>query len=597
MNTKELHRLSKTDLVSGFVDVEDCDQPIGSLALASLPERFFRLVVDQHNSKIRHYLDHLPEGWRELRTGLERLLIPTFEDFQQRLADKIKREQVAAHHRKIRDFEVYRSWVLEEQPIRGAFQATFMQRRFPGFIPQKYRRRHCFVVGRSGSGKSETLKLLAIAAKTATGIVRRDCSFVLIDPHGDLAEQVVRQRHYSADFRKTPEDPDLIYLDPFLGAGDGRFPTLNPLDVGNRTNFQIEKIAQQLTGVLRSLVTRGDLSLTLNMETLLIPCITVLLRRPDSTLYDLLRFMHDDGNEDLVELGRNSSENPGHRFFFRESFHDMRFRLTKAALSTKVQSLLNNQAFASFLARPRSTFDLEKALNRGKSLVVNCAVGKLGGQTAEALGRFLVGMILSIALNRAETGKRFRTPIWMVIDEAQSFVSDEIKVILTEARKYALHLTLATQVVGQDMSPHLSRVVLGNTAVKVLGDAGADSQAAMAKEMHVGRDYLTNLEVGEFVVKCGTAPPLKMRMRADYLGNQNQMKAEDWEALRAFQVSRYYHRQDVAPVEATLPGAPDGNSIEPGQLQEEIAELLPPRFQPAERPKFDDTNPFADLED
>ena len=345
--------LTKLDLVGTFTDKDATDQPFGALALARLPEKFFRRVVDHHNGKIQSRIAMLPQEWHDARRKLEELLIPTYEEFHRRLDDKDAKAKIPPHLRKARDFEIYRDWVLCEEPLAETFRDAFRQPTFPAFIPEKARRRHSFVVGRSGSGKSETLKLLAVAAKIVDGTVRRDRSFVLIDPHGDLAEQIARLSFYHDDRREHPDAPDLIYLDPFLGAKDGRFPTVNPLDVGKKTSFQLDKIAQQLTRVFQTLVARGDVSLTLNMETILIPCITVLLRRPRSTFFDLMRFMTDGINTDLVQLGLRSP-NAGHRFFFRESFGESRFQITRAALSTRIQSLLNNQAFAHFLARPAS---------------------------------------------------------------------------------------------------------------------------------------------------------------------------------------------------------------------------------------------------
>ncbi len=563
--------LSKSEFIAGLLGPSTRDQSLGSLVLADLPERYFRQVIEVHNERVSSRLKRIkPGSYPELESEVRGLLIPTYGQFHEALdAGSWQHEAVPAQFRKRNDFETYRRWILQANPIKTHFSEVFCEQQFDAFIPERYRRKHCFVVGKSGSGKSETLKLLALTTKRGEdGRPRRDVSLVLIDPHGDLAEELVRQRLYYDAL--TTDNDELVYIDPLLGSSRGLYPTLNPFDLGNRKygELQIERTAQQLARVFQTLV-GGEGTLTLNMETLLLPCLTVLLKRPGSTLFDLLRFLDDESNEDLVGLGLKS-DNEAHRHFFESLFPQKRFSVTKGSIATKVQSLLNTKAFAKFLARPSSTVDLEEALNSGKTIIVNCASGRVGNQVSEAIGRFVVGMVLSIALSRAEQPKASRLPIWMVIDEAQNFISDEIKTILAEARKYALHLTLATQVVGQDMSPQLNKIVLGNTDVKMVGHAGADSQAAMSREMGLGAGMLSGMRVGEFVVQCGARPAIRMRMSAEYVGDRHRVDDTAWRFIQQTMLARHY--------------APDTASKGRDSSEAKVA--------PDARPKFEETNPF-----
>ena len=565
---------TKSEVVRGLLGPDARDQSLGSLVLCDLPEPFFRRVIEAHNERVSSRLKRIkPGSYPELEAEVKSLLIPTYGEFQEALdGSSWQHQAVPAQLRKKNDFDTYRRWVLQADPIKTHFRDLFCESPFPAFIPERYRRKHCFVVGKSGSGKSETLKLLALTAKRSDeGLPRRDVSLILIDPHGDLAEELVRQEMYSNALTRHYSQ-ELIYLDPTLGASEGSFPTLNPFDLADKelSELQIERTAQQLTRVFQSLV-GGEGSLTLNMETLLLPCLTVLLRRPGSTLFDLLRFFVDDSNHDLVRLGLESA-NEGHRHFFESLFPQKRFVLTKGSIATKVQSLLNTRAFAKFLARPSSTVDLEEALNTGQSIIVNCASGRVGNQVSEAIGRFVVGMVLSVAFNRAEQPKSSRRPIWMIIDEAQNFISEEIKTILAEARKYALHLTLATQVVGQDMSPQLNKIVLGNTDVKMIGHAGADSQAVMTREMGLDAGMLSGLKVGEFVVQCGSQPAVRMRMSAEHVGNRHRVDGEAWRSMQKIMLERYY-AADAGSDGAALAAEPT-----------------------AGKPKFEETNPFEDAD-
>jgi hypothetical protein len=151
------------------------------------------------------------------------------------------------------------------------------------------------------------------------------------------------------------------------------------------------------------------------METLLLPCLTVLLNRSDSTLFDLLRFMNDERNTDLVELGKNS-KNKSHALFFKEKFHETNLKPTKQSISIKTQSLLHNEVFANIIARPKSTIDLKNAIESGKAIIINCAKGNLGDQISEAFGRFIVALISNIAISRTQKETE-KIPIDLIIDE------------------------------------------------------------------------------------------------------------------------------------------------------------------------------------
>ncbi len=454
--------------------------------------------------------------------------------------------------------------LFDSLPVLKGLSSRYFFRKARRFFPHPEKPAHTFCVGRSGSGKSEVLKLLALSEKTRSTLhgqrhIRRDRSLVLIDPHGDLAYQLAQQRPYDDDARHNPEDPDLIFLDPCLAINEGRIPCLNPFDLygARHTELQREKAVQQLTGVLRSLTCKSDETLSTNMETLLYPCLSVLLARPGSTLHDLLRFVSRSGNDDLVDLGLRAP-NTAHRYFFQHSFNDRRFAPTRGAVSTKIQSLLNSRAFAAFLAEPHSSFDLEKALNSGKSIILSCAAGQLGTHTMSAIGRFVVGMVLAVAFNRANSYSH-RRPIRLIIDEMQHFISDELITILTEARKYGLHLTLACQIVGQGMSPQLSRIILGNTALKILGDAGADSRRVLAKEMGVSQAVTASLRVGQFVVRYAHDPPVRCRFTNAHVGQKQAMSPTRWQEIQRDQIKRWY-------LNTSAPDPPK----EPGQAESPV---------------------------
>lgn len=353
------------------------------------------------------------------------------------------------------------------------------------------------------------------------------CTIAILDPHGDFAEEV-------AKFRENREGDRLIFIDPFLS--DDHVPTLNPLDIKDKSPQNVDIAAQALVEAFKQIL--DNTSLTVQMEALLVPCLTVLLLRPDSTLLDLQRFMNDERNSDLVELGK-ASQNQAQRLFFRDRFYERTFSVTKASISTKLQSLLNSQIFYN-LTVGRSTVDVEELLNSKKLVIFNLSKGKVGDGTSEAFGRFILALLQSAILKRAQSPKGQRVPVHLFIDEFQNYVSPSIAEILAESRKYGLHLTMAHQYVGQRMDTDFKRGVFANTQIKITGMSSVDSRAAIAKETGLEESDIAQLGIGQFYIKVGNRPAFKLYTPEFLIGARNAMSPADWQITKTRQLENYY---------------------------------------------------------
>ena len=415
----------------------------------------------------------------------------------------------------------------------------------PVFLKEEYFERHAYITGMTGSGKSELIKVLVYGLAFnkkpfQTNILeafnkpafKKDKSIIVIDPHGDLAEQIAKWK----EFKEVENYKNLVYIDPFL---DKEYtPILNPFDIKDKSEETIDILAQELTKVFQELI--KDSKLTLQMETLLNPCISTLLRRENSTLRDLQRFMNDELNQDLVEEGLKSP-NPAHRDFFKYAFYSKTYTPTKQSIFTKIQSLLNSKIFHN-LVIGKSTIDLEKLINERKIIIFNLSKGKLGTDTSEAFGRLIIALLNSIASKRADLPENKRIKTFLFIDEFQNYISKSIETTLTENRKYKLFMILSQQLLGQGMNTQMKNVILSNTFVKFIGMNALNTLKALSNETGIELEKLQKLDKGEFYIKIGNKPAFKFKTTDFLLGNKNSMLPNEWEKIKKYQIENYYQK-------------------------------------------------------
>ena len=189
--------------------------------------------------------------------------------------------------------------------------------------------------------------------------LNRPSSLVLIDPHGDLAESVARQKQWQQE-----NCPKLVYLDPTIDPS-GKLPPLNPFTAfpSFPSQRQQDTYAQLLARTFTAMLKDGNQSLSLQMETLLIPCISVLLQKGDATFFDLYRFLFSKSNADLLTRA-NKSNNQGHRHFFENLFEEDAYKATRHSIATKIQSLLNHDTFARMISNTQSSLNLKQILDQ-----------------------------------------------------------------------------------------------------------------------------------------------------------------------------------------------------------------------------------------
>lgn len=391
-------------------------------------------------------------------------------------------------------------------------------------IPEAELRKHTYITGRTGSGKTELLKSILYDK-----IAQNRSAIVVLDPNGDFCKDI-------ATFRHLHEQDRLVYIDPV--AFPDATPVLNPFDIADTSIEGIDISAQTLTQSIRESVKEGRLSN--QMEVLLYPVIATLLQKGNADMKELQRFMDATSSDYLYKLGLQSKFT-NHRDFFRTQFDTTTYEATKASIKTRIQSLLNSYIFSRVI-EGKGSFDLESLIEKRKVIVFNLAKGKMGTDASAAYGRLILSTLQAIAYRRVNQDPAKRVTTYIAIDEFQNYITPSIESILTEARKYGLHLMFASQVSGQNMDASMRRIALSCTNIKIVGANSRTAHEEIAGEVGIHANDLQTLGVGEFICKIGNSPPVRFRGTSELVKKSPKyyVSYDEWSNILSVQKARYY---------------------------------------------------------
>ena len=322
------------------------------------------------------------------------------------------------------------------------------------------RERHVWIVGKSGSGKSTFLFNLAMSdIVTGEGVT-------IIDPHGDLAEDIL-------DAIPRSRINDVCYLD----AGETEYPVgFNPA-----TKIAPERRALAASGIVAAFKHLWSDSWGPRLEHFLYHGIAALISREHATLIDLARLYTDDRFRDRV-VARVSD--PETLRFWQEEFPGYSKQLRADAIApilNKAGQIAASPHLRLIVGQVEPRFDLSFAMNHQRILIANLAKGTIGEQAANLLGSLLVSHLQLIAMERGALPPQRRVPFFAHVDEFQTFSSDAFASLLSEARKFALHFALANQFTDQ-LSNAVRAAVIGNAGTLVVFRVGSRDAELLAPE-------------------------------------------------------------------------------------------------------------------
>jgi hypothetical protein len=248
----------------------------------------------------------------------------------------------------------------------------------------------------------------------------------------------------------------------------------NPLEVFDE-NLK-NHVASELVGVLKRMFD----SWGPRLEYILRYTILALLDYPDSTMIDITRMLTEkDFRNDVI----SHVKDPVVRQFWVAEFGswDMKFQTEAVApVLNKVGAFTANPLVRNIVGQSKSSFNIRRIMDDGHILIVNLSRGLVGEDNAAVLGSLLVTKIQLAAMSRADIPMEQRRPFYLYVDEFQNFATDSFAVILSEARKYGLNLTVANQYTSQ-MVPEVADAIFGNVGSLVSFRVGADDARLLEK--------------------------------------------------------------------------------------------------------------------
>jgi len=331
-------------------------------------------------------------------------------------------------------------------------------------IKKADRRQHVYIIGKTGVGKTNLLKNMALQD------IKNNEGIAIVDPHGEFVEEVLEQ---------IPDNriDDVVYF--------------NPADTENPIGFNVlevpdPKYKHLVSSDLMAIFTKIWANVwSARMEYILNNCILALLDTPGSTLLGIPRILVDKNYRQKIV---NNIKDPVVKSFWVNEYEQWRDQFRNEAITpiqNKVGQFLNTSLIRNIVGQTKSTIKIPEIMNQQKILLINVAKGRIGEDNSSLLGAMIVTKIQLAAMERVRIPQEQRKDFYLYVDEFQNFVTESFASILSEARKYKLDLTIAHQYIGQLVNENNVKVrdaVFGNVGTLISFRVGAADAEFLEKE-------------------------------------------------------------------------------------------------------------------
>ncbi len=367
------------------------------------------------------------------------------------------------------------------------------------YMTEEDRRRHMYILGTTGVGKSVLMKMMAIQdIKAGKGIA-------FIDPHGEAVNDIVQM---------IPEEriDDVIYFDPASDRPMG----LNILDV--KTDKEKDIVINKFIDMLYELYDPNRQGIMgPQLERALRNCMLTVMSKPGGSLVEVVRLLTD---ENFHKTYLDYIKDPlVVRYWTDEVANTTKSRKGEVMgyFVSKLDRFVTEKTMRYMLGQEKSAFDLQYIMDNKKILLADLSKGKLGAENSKFLGLLIVPRILASAFARVEKIERGQEleDFYLYIDEFQNYTTPDIETILSEARKYKLNLAVANQFIGQ-LPEGVKDAIFGNVGSMAIFRVGTEDAEYLEKyfDPTFNKTDLMNNKVGrtymKMLVQGQPSPPFAM---------------------------------------------------------------------------------------
>ena len=406
------------------------------------------------------------------------------------------------------------------------------------FIGKEDRMRHVYIIGKTGTGKSELLKDMILQD------IREGKGLCFMDPHGDAIEDILKQI--------PPERAeDVIYF--------------NPSDVERPMGFNLLEANTEdekhfaATAVINMMYKLFDPYKTgivgPRFEHAVRNAMLTAMSEPGSTFVEIMRILTDA--KFVQELLPKVTDPIIRRYWTDQIAQTSDFHKSEVLdyITSKFGRFVTNKLIRNIIGQSQSSFNLRDVMDTGKILLVNLAKGSLGEENSNFLGLILVPRILMAAMSRVNMPMEDRRDFFLYVDEFQNFATPDFAVILSEARKYRLGLCVANQFIGQ-VEEEVKNAVFGNVGTIVSFRVGVTDANYLAHEFAptFGEDDLLNVEryhaYCKTIVNNEPVAPFSMDLTKDITKQKAAESPRVAEIIK--EMSRLKYGRDEKLVEAEI---------------------------------------------
>ena len=424
-------------------------------------------------------------------------------------------------------------------PKEGLFlgKSTYRGTTREVFLSDSDRRRHVYIIGKTGVGKTELMRDLILQD------IRAGRGVCLIDPH-DLAEDLL-------NFIPPERAEDVIYFD----VSDMERPMgLNLLDA--TTEDQKHMVASSIINLMYKLYDPYKTGIVgPRFEHAIRNGMLTVMSEPGNTFVEVMRCLQDP--KFVQELLPKVTDPLVRRYWTDQIANTADFHKSEVLdyIVSKFGRFVTNKMMRNIIGQSVSSFDFRRVMDEGKILIINLAKGQIGEENSNFLGLILVPKILMAAMSRSDVPEAQRKDFYLYVDEFQNFATPDFAQILSEARKFHLGLCVANQFIGQ-MEEEVKNAVFGNCGTKIAFRVGVTDAQYLAHEFAptFSESDLLNIEAYNAYVKTlvnnEPVPAFSMSMKDDMPPIWKEQNPELSEKIK--ELSRLKFGKERAIVEAEI---------------------------------------------